>query len=506
MRNTFAAVALCLLGSTAIGAEVSFLGFNEANQPLLRIAGEFVAGDVERFSNAVNELTSAQFEDAMQSGDSSQTPIVIFESPGGNLDVGLEIGNRIRLRGFLTLVADDTECHSACALAWLGGVQRFIGEDALVTFHAAYRLEGELPFEDGLGNALVGSYAANLGLNRDAVIFLTSAPPDGFNALTPSLARKIGLPVNFGVVEPMIRFRRETDDWWKSSPVVDDKQISKSSDKPVPKDHTLVEDAAPLTGVGEAAFQHWLQAAEQGDVDAQFKLAVMHHLGEGVPENLTEAARWYQAAAEQGHVNAQYNLAMMYERGEGVMQNFGEAVRWYRTAANPCDASLAAAFGVPGSFCFRASANRGAPIAQFALGNMYADGKGVAQDDAEAVRWYRMAAERGNDMAQAELGYMYANGRGVVQDDVEAVRWYRMAAGQGNAFAQANLGYMYGAGRGVTEDLMKAYMWSRIAADTGDKIATSNSEFYAQGLGVDAIAEAQSRARVCMASRYHECD
>ena len=207
MRNTFASVALCLLGSTAIGAEVSFLGFNEANQPLLRIAGEFVAGDVERFSNAVNELKSAQFEDAMQSGDSSQAPIVIFESPGGNLDVGLEIGNRIRLRGFLTLVADDTECHSACALAWLGGVQRFIGEDALVTFHAAYRLEDERTFEDGLGNALVGSYAANLGLNRDAIVFLTSAPPDGFNALTPSWAQRIGLPVAFQATERMVRLR-----------------------------------------------------------------------------------------------------------------------------------------------------------------------------------------------------------------------------------------------------------------------------------------------------------
>ena len=44
---------------------------------------------------------------------------------------------------------------------------------------------------------------------------------------------------------------------------------------------------------------------------------------------------------------------------------------------------------------------------------MYANGEGVPEDDAEAVRWYRLAAEQGYAMAQSFLGAMYANGEGV---------------------------------------------------------------------------------------------
>ena len=58
------------------------------------------------------------------------------------------------------------------------------------------------------------------------------------------------------------------------------------------------------------------------------------------------------------------------------------------------------------------------------LGEMYANGRGVPQDDGEAVRWYRRAADY-NDQSEVQfkLGEMYANGRGVSQDAGEAARW-----------------------------------------------------------------------------------
>ena len=37
--------------------------------------------------------------------------------------------------------------------------------------------------------------------------------------------------------------------------------------------------------------------------------------------------------AEQGVASAQYNLALMYANGEGVPENDAEAVKWYRKAA-----------------------------------------------------------------------------------------------------------------------------------------------------------------------------
>ena len=66
--------------------------------------------------------------------------------------------------------------------------------------------------------------------------------------------------------------------------------------------------------------------------------------------------------------------------------------------------------------------------AQSNLGVMYGNGRGVPQDDAEAVNWYRLAAEQGNAYAQSRLGVMYYNGQGVPQDDGEAVKWFRKAA------------------------------------------------------------------------------
>jgi TPR repeat protein len=65
---------------------------------------------------------------------------------------------------------------------------------------------------------------------------------------------------------------------------------------------------------------------------------------------------------------------------------------------------------------------------------MYQNGKGVPQDDAEAIRWYLKAAEQGNADAQNNLGLMY---------QTEAIKWYLKAAEQGNTGAQFNLGLMY---------------------------------------------------------------
>lgn len=85
---------------------------------------------------------------------------------------------------------------------------------------------------------------------------------------------------------------------------------------------------------------------------------------------------------------------------------------------------------------FRTLAERGDADAQSHLGVMYAAGRGVSQNDAEAVRWYRKAADQGNAFAQSNLGVMYVDGRGISQSDAEAVRWFRKAAEQGNAEAR----------------------------------------------------------------------
>jgi hypothetical protein len=78
-------------------------------------------------------------------------------------------------------------------------------------------------------------------------------------------------------------------------------------------------------------------------------------------------------------------------------------------------------------------------------------------------------AGQGDPVAQFALGARYAQGDGVKQDYAEAVRWFKKAADQGHVVAQATLGAYYWAGRGVTEDLSKAYFWSVLARAGGDE-------------------------------------
>ena len=81
-------------------------------------------------------------------------------------------------------------------------------------------------------------------------------------------------------------------------------------------------------------------------------------------------------------------------------------------------------------------AEQGDAAAQYNLGIMYRDGKGVLQDDTQAVAWFRQAVDQGNAEAQSNLGGMYSLGAGVPQDDVEAHKWYNLAASRTTGEAQ----------------------------------------------------------------------
>lgn len=71
-----------------------------------------------------------------------------------------------------------------------------------------------------------------------------------------------------------------------------------------------------------------------------------------------------------------------------------------------------------------------------------AAGQRAAENDdyATALKEFLPLARQGNAVAQYNLGKMYLQGRGVAQDYKEAVRWLRLAAEQGDMGAQADLG------------------------------------------------------------------
>jgi len=75
----------------------------------------------------------------------------------------------------------------------------------------------------------------------------------------------------------------------------------------------------------------------------------------------------------------------------------------------------------------RPLAEKGDPDAQINLGNMYFDGHGVQQDQAETVKWYLLAADQGSADAQIALGFLYEYGQAVPQNYVQAHKWFDLA-------------------------------------------------------------------------------
>jgi uncharacterized protein len=140
-------------------------------------------------------------------------------------------------------------------------------------------------------------------------------------------------------------------------------------------------------------------------------------------------------------------------------------------------------------------ADQGHIDAQYQLGLLYANGKGIPKDDAKARQWYEKAAIQGHAEAQANLGVLLMYARGGQQDYKMAVYYLRLSANQGNDLAQRRLGQMYERGDGVPQDYVKAYMWYSLGTSNGVEAGTRLRDALAKRMDPDQIAEAQKLAR-----------
>ncbi|MEB4592883.1 hypothetical protein VSS37_18030 [Candidatus Thiothrix sp. Deng01] len=139
-----------------------------------------------------------------------------------------------------------------------------------------------------------------------------------------------------------------------------------------------------MTGIEPAVLR---QSAEAGDKQAQLMLGTMYEDGvNGLPSDLREAAYWYEQAARQDYPKAQYNLGLLYEDGRGVTQNFKQAAYWYDKAAKA-----------------------GFSEAQNNLGVLFVLGNGVKKDPKRAAKLFTDSASQGNADAQRNLDMLRNN-------------------------------------------------------------------------------------------------
>ena len=128
-----------------------------------------------------------------------------------------------------------------------------------------------------------------------------------------------------------------------------------------------------------------LTAAEQGDPDAQFDLAISLLQEDNQPQNYAEAVKWFRLAAEKGHAQAQYSLALRYLFGQGVKKNHQTAAHWLQQAAD-----------------------QGLSDGQFSLGLRYYWGQGREKNLAQAGYWFDKAAQQGHPKAIQFLAKLQA--------------------------------------------------------------------------------------------------
>lgn len=81
------------------------------------------------------------------------------------------------------------------------------------------------------------------------------------------------------------------------------------------------------------AVEWWRSAAEQGNAEAQTKIATLLAAGNGTDRNYNEAFDWFAKAAEQGNAEAQANLGIFYFKGYGVARDRIKAYMWFDLAA-----------------------------------------------------------------------------------------------------------------------------------------------------------------------------
>ena len=171
------------------------------------------------------------------------------------------------------------------------------------------------------------------------------------------------------------------------------------------------DNKAP-TVTGEAA-STLNSAASAGDSVAQFQLG-LSYLEQG---RTNEGVDLIRKAANQNQPAAQYRLAKLYEVGEGVSQDSNMARQLTERAAR--------------------NGNR---IAMHDLALYYAEGRGgVSAELPTAAKWFEKAAERGVVDSQFNLGVLFESGQGLPKSMTDAFVWYSIAATQGDQFAKKRI-------------------------------------------------------------------
>ena len=209
---------------------------------------------------------------------------------------------------------------------------------------------------------------------------------------------------------------------------------------------------------------HWFhKAAEQNHVHAQCRIGILYNEGEyGIERDPEIAVQWFRLAATQNDTAAQSRLADCLFSGDGVEQNIVEAAKILKTLAQESP-----------------EYPKGEPMSQYRLGTLLTNEeyKYSGYNPKEGVKWLRKSAEQNYVYAQTALGVFYRDGfEDIVKQNLKEARlWFNKAAKQGDCVAQYALGEFFYNGSGVPENRKDAVKWYKQASSHGLYRRSTNS-------------------------------
>ena len=186
------------------------------------------------------------------------------------------------------------------------------------------------------------------------------------------------------------------------------------------------------------AFEFFAKAAAQGLGVAQFNLGKMYENGSGCQRNLAEALKYYNMAAAQKVNNADQAVArcrkqLDFDNLRSAAEK-GDPESLYQLAVSLRDSSNGKFKMHSAIKYFTQAAEKGSSKAQKALADIYFNGKGTGKNYYAAFKWSTKAAENGGDPEiWTYLGQMYEHGWGCEKNNKEAESWYTKAAADGYA-------------------------------------------------------------------------
>jgi hypothetical protein len=121
--------------------------------------------------------------------------IVRLASPGGDFWSGISIADMINKKGLATVVSKGETCASMCAIMWISGSTKAVDDRVTIGFHNMFRSDTKQA--SGKANAVLGAYLGKIGLDYNAIAWMTEQGADSANWLTPNVAKQFNIKYAF---------------------------------------------------------------------------------------------------------------------------------------------------------------------------------------------------------------------------------------------------------------------------------------------------------------------